>query len=68
MPTTATFATRLRSLRDAAGLTQQALADRAGMRVQMLSRLEQGGRSDPRWSTVCGLATALEVSTEEFRA
>lgn len=66
MPTDATFPSRLRSLRERAGLTQQQLAERVGMARPNLARLERGERA-PSWETVLRLAEALGVSTEEFR-
>src|SRR5262245_56350213 len=59
------FAGRLRELRLAAGLSQPALAERAGMAKDALARLERG-ESDPKWATVCALAGALKVDVGEF--
>jgi transcriptional regulator with XRE-family HTH domain len=61
-----TFAAKLKRLREAAGLTQPALAGRAGMNQYGIAKLEQGVR-EPSWATVQTLARALEVSTEELR-
>jgi transcriptional regulator with XRE-family HTH domain len=60
------FAERLRQLRQAAGLTIQALADRAGMHREGVAQLERNKRR-PGWESVCALADALGVSTETFR-
>jgi transcriptional regulator with XRE-family HTH domain len=60
-----TFADRLRACREAAGLSQYALAKRSGVSKQALSRLELGER-EPGWSTVQLLAAALGVSCETF--
>lgn len=59
------FAERLKELRAGSGLSQQALADRAGMHVQAVAKLEQGLR-EPSWATVQALATALDVGVEAF--
>ena len=59
------FAVRLRELREAAGLTQSQLADRAGMHLHGITKLEQGDRA-PAWATVLALAEALEVGCEAF--
>jgi transcriptional regulator with XRE-family HTH domain len=60
------FGGRLRELRGAAGLTQQALADLAGMHRQGVNKLEAGDR-EPTWASVQALARALGVSTEAFQ-
>jgi transcriptional regulator with XRE-family HTH domain len=59
------FATRLRELREAAGLTQVQLAERAGLHLHGLTKLEQGDRA-PSWSTVLALAEALGVECTAF--
>src|SRR5262245_38289983 len=60
------FARRLKELREAAGLTQQQLGERAGMHKLSVAKLEQGLR-EPSWATVQALADALGVSCEAFR-
>ncbi len=60
-----TFAERLRQLREAAGLTQPQLAERAGMNRFGIAKLEQGVR-EPTWSTVQALARALGTSSQAF--
>jgi transcriptional regulator with XRE-family HTH domain len=65
MATTEGFAARLRELRESAALTQQQLADKAGMKLAGIRNLEQGRRS-PGWETVLALADALGVSCEAF--
>lgn len=52
------FGSNLRSLRTAAGLSQQELGDRASLHMTEISRLERGLR-DPRLQTITRLATAL---------
>lgn len=61
------FGSRLRELRDAAGLSQQGLADKSGLNVFTIAKIEQGHRPDPVWSTVCVLADALDVEVVAFR-
>lgn len=52
-------------LRDAAGLTQEALAEKGGFSQQFISDLERGKR-DATVVTLCELATALGVSVVEL--
>jgi transcriptional regulator with XRE-family HTH domain len=59
------FGERLRELRTAAGLTQKALAERAGLTREGVAYLE-AGRSDPRWKTVVALCVALGVGCDQF--
>jgi transcriptional regulator with XRE-family HTH domain len=59
------FGQLLRHFRLAAGLSQETLAERAGLSVQGLSLLENGRRQAPYRSTVAMLAQALDLSREE---
>jgi transcriptional regulator with XRE-family HTH domain len=59
------FGGRLRELREAAGLTQQALADLAGMHRQGVNKLEMGER-EPTWASVKALCRALGVRCTAF--
>jgi transcriptional regulator with XRE-family HTH domain len=59
------FAARLKELREAAGLSQKALADRAGLSQRAVSHWEQGIR-EPGWSNVLALARALGVDCRAF--
>lgn len=54
------FAVRLKRLRERKGLTQEALAMKAGVSRAYLSRLEMG-RHDPPLSQLRKLAKALRV-------
>src|SRR5215218_6593934 len=60
-----TFGSRLRRLREAAGLTQRELALRAGLSPRAISALERSERQRPYPHTVRALADALGLSEEE---
>jgi transcriptional regulator with XRE-family HTH domain len=62
-----TFAEKLKELRQAAGLTQAALAARSGRGLGAIRDYEQGNR-EPLLSTAFKLAHALGVSVEAFAA
>src|SRR5262245_31732354 len=65
----ATFGELLRDHRRAAGLTQEELAERAGISPRSISGLERGDAHIPRRDTVALLARALGLSgtaREEF--
>ncbi len=51
---------RTKSLRRARGLTQEELAERTGLSVNYLSRIERG-LENPTLDTLLGLAKALKV-------
>lgn len=59
------FAVRLKELREGAGLTQQKLADDAGLKLGGIRDLEQGRRK-PAWETVLALCKALGVDCTAF--
>src|SRR5829696_5144262 len=59
------FGDRLRALRERAGLTQEELANRAGLTPNAVSALERGTRTRPYPHTVRSLADALELSDDE---
>ena len=61
----ARFADRLQRLREAAGLSQYALAKKSGLSKQAVSNLEAGNR-EPTWQTVQLLAAALGVDCTHF--
>jgi predicted ATPase/transcriptional regulator with XRE-family HTH domain len=56
-----TFGHLLRRYRQAAALSQEALAGRAGLSVQAVGQLERGDRRAPRLETVRLLAAALQL-------
>lgn len=59
----ATFPARLRAAREAAGLTQAALAEAVGWSQGRIARLERPSPWRPRRETVLRLAVALAVPT-----
>ena len=59
------FGTRLKRLREAAGLTQEELASRAGLTAKAIGALERGERRRPYPHTVRSLADALGLSEDE---
>lgn len=67
MPTTdlADFALRLRQCRSRSGLTQEELAERAGISIASVSLLERGLIRSPQKGTLHLLARALDLSAEE---
>ncbi len=60
-----TFGARLKQLREAAGLTQAELAERAGINRYSVAKLEQDLYS-PTWPTVQALAKALRTNCLAF--
>jgi non-specific serine/threonine protein kinase len=59
------FGDVLRDYRRAAGLTQEELAERAGISPRSISEMERGGAHVPRRDTVALLAGALELAGPE---
>ena len=59
------FAKRLSTLRNARGLTQQALADDVSLHVNQIKRYE-GGTAQPTLDTLVRLAKALHVTLDEL--
>jgi transcriptional regulator with XRE-family HTH domain len=57
---------RIRDVRKAAGLTQEALARRADISLNVLNRIERGAVTDPHYSTLNKLADGLGVSVGEL--
>lgn len=55
------IAYRLRALREAAGLSQQEVAERADLSLSLVTKMEQARKADPRASTILALAAALGV-------
>jgi tetratricopeptide (TPR) repeat protein/transcriptional regulator with XRE-family HTH domain len=59
------FGELLRRHRGAQGLTQEELAERAGLHAQEISKLERGIRRAPRSTTVEFLAEALQLDAQQ---
>lgn len=64
----ARFGDLLREYRRAAGLTQEELAERAGISPRSISELERGGAHVPRRDTVALLARALKLDGRQHIA
>ena len=64
-PDAVSFAALLKRQRLAAGLTQEALAERAGLSAKAVSDLERDPDRSPRLGTVTMLADALGADPEQ---
>lgn len=62
------FGSRLRRLRESAALSQEELAERAGLTAAAVGALERGARKRPFPHTLQSLAEALRLTDEERRA
>ena len=62
------FGALLKRYRQAAGLTQEALASQAGLSTRTISDLERGLKVRPHQNTVALLAAALHLSPREHAA
>jgi predicted ATPase/DNA-binding XRE family transcriptional regulator len=60
-----TFGKQLRALRREAGLSQEALAERALMSVDTISALERGTSQAPQRETLASLVKALDLDPEQ---
>lgn len=60
------IADRIRQLRTAKGMTQEQVARAANLGLSHYARLEQGGITDPTWSTVRAIAKALGVTVMDL--
>ncbi len=61
-----TIADSLRRLRKARGLTQQRLAEKAGVSMIVVTKIEQGTTKDPAMSSLVKMADVLDVSVDEL--
>jgi predicted ATPase/transcriptional regulator with XRE-family HTH domain len=61
----ASFSTLLKHYRQAAGLTQETLAVRAGLSTRAISNLERGINRAPRFDTLELLSSALSLSSRQ---
>ena len=59
------FGALLKRYRQAAGLTQEALAGQAGLSIRTISDLERGLKTRPHPDTVARLAAALRLAPAE---
>lgn len=59
---------RLRDVRKRRGMSQRELAERSGVSLSLIRKLEQGERNDTRLETARQLARALKVSTTRLVA
>lgn len=57
----AAFRKRLRELRCALALTQEQLAERAGLNYKHYQEIERGGKTEVRFSTLVRLAQAFGI-------
>lgn len=64
---TANIATTIRDLRESCGMTQDALAVKAGVRQQAISKIESG-QCSPRWDTVRRLLLAMRAKASSLEA
>ncbi len=59
------FGKRVRELRQASGLSQEAFADKCGFARSYMSRIERGG-ANPSLDAIETVTTALDVRLEEL--
>lgn len=59
------IAKRVRAHRKAAGLTQELVAEKCGLQVETISRVESG-RTTPSLETLLAMADALECGVADF--
>jgi transcriptional regulator with XRE-family HTH domain len=60
------FSSRIKAARKVRGLTQEDLARRAGVNLNVVGSLERGDTLDPHYSTMSKLADGLGMSVVEF--
>lgn len=60
------FSKRIRDTRKDRGLTQQKFAEKAGLALSQVGKLEQGAITDPHYSTLLVIADALDMSVSEL--
>ncbi|MFC4906168.1 helix-turn-helix domain-containing protein [Actinomadura gamaensis] len=66
MPETSTIGTNLKRIRRERAMSQEGLAERAGLSRDTVAKLEQGRRQGERTTTLMKLATALDVDLTEL--
>jgi transcriptional regulator with XRE-family HTH domain len=57
---------RIRDLRRIRGMSQEEVARRAGVSLNLVNKLERGVITDPHYSTLVGLAKAFSVRLEQL--
>jgi transcriptional regulator with XRE-family HTH domain len=57
---------KVRATRKAAGISQEEVARRAGVSLNVINRLERGVILDPHYSTLRGISSALGVRVEDL--
>jgi transcriptional regulator with XRE-family HTH domain len=62
------LATRLRELRQTAGITQERLAAQAGVAIATVRKIETGAVVEPGYFTVMALIGVLGASAEDLQA
>ena len=62
------IASRLKEKREAAGLSQRALAAKAAVEPWDVDNLERGRAKNPAYTTITAIAAALEVDPDYFFA
>jgi transcriptional regulator with XRE-family HTH domain len=60
------FKDKIRELREAKKMSQQALAFATGLSMSVISQIERGVNQEPRLGTLKALAQALGVSLDEL--
>ena len=66
MQVVARVSDNLRYYRRAAGLSQEQLAERAGVGSTTVARIEAGGMENPRVNTLVKLAKALSIDPRDL--
>ena len=51
----------IKEKREAAGMSQKALGEAAGLSDSAIQRIEAGTRKAPGWDTLCKIAKALDI-------
>jgi transcriptional regulator with XRE-family HTH domain len=57
---------RIRDLRKTQEMSQEEVAQRAGVSLNLVNRLERGVITDPHYSTLVGLAKAFGMRVEKL--
>lgn len=56
----------IKEKREAAGMSQKALGEAAGISDSAIQRIEAGQRKTPGWDTLCKIAKALDIHPFEI--